>query len=429
MITVFCLFPLIAGAASVRIDGERIWLEAKGESLSTILGMFQERGVEVLLDPAIGHKPISGSWQNTKAGRLLDEMISPYSYVLESKKISGPLGDLYQLSGIRIFADGKKGAAIPLSANRKTLDVFHPDDGSQPYIRDELLVGFGDGTDLDDLKLLLSKMGGTVVDVIKPPGIYRIKLDGNLSVEEATELALAQDGVAAAEPNYAYEPIKPLHSSPGGGSKNANLHLQPGETAVAVFDSGLDPQYQNLPFIRGTYNAINPNEPMSDPNGHGTLMAMLASGAVTPEGASPSTSGVPILAVRTFDENGYTSSEVLMNALNFARNSGVKIINMSWGSETDSQFIRSAMNYASQNGITLVAAAGNEPTGRPVYPSAYPNVICVGGINPDGTPWAQSNYGSFVDNSSYVYAVFNGQRSAGTSISSSHLSHQLAEQQ
>jgi hypothetical protein len=44
----------------------------------------------------------------------------------------------------------------------------------------------------------------------------------------------------------------------------------------------------------------------------------------------------------------------------------------------------------------LVAAAGNAPTGNPVYPAAYDHVIGVGALNADGDTWEQSNYGDFV---------------------------------
>jgi len=106
---------------------------------------------------------------------------------------------------------------------------------------------------------------------------------------------------------------------------------------------------------------------------------------LTPLGAKAAESGVPVLSVRTLDQNGMTSSDTIMRALEYAVNSGVKIISMSWGAEVRSQFLESTMNFAAQNGMTLYAAAGNEPTGTPVYPAGYSSVIAVGGLNPDGS--------------------------------------------
>jgi len=106
---------------------------------------------------------------------------------------------------------------------------------------------------------------------------------------------------------------------------------------------------------------------------------------------------------------------------------------MSWGSETDSDFMRTAMEVAARQGMLLVAAAGNEPTGRAVYPAAYPTVIGVGGSTADGQPWEQSNSGSFVALSAPATAHFpvgnNGPPGAyvGTSISSAATAHALAQ--
>ncbi len=55
-----------------------------------------------------------------------------------------------------------------------------------------------------------------------------------------------------------------------------------------------------------------------------------------------------------------------------------------------------ALEKASSDGLIIIASAGNEPTGKPVYPAAYPFVIGVGALAPEGERWAQSNYGDFV---------------------------------
>jgi len=409
------------------MEGDRAWLKADGASLSKVLQLFEQRGVEVLIDPSLELGRVSGDWENTKVDRLIAQLASPHSYLLEWKRVGSPLGELYQISAIRIYSDGNLSAARPLSAKGRVLDVVEGKDGIK-YIRGEIMVGFGEGSDIDDLNALLAKIGGTVIEVIDPPGIYRIKLNEGMTVEKAMEIAQAHEGVKAVEPNLAF-PNRGSQSVPMTGTgAGINLHLQPGETAVAVFDSGLDPQYANLSVIRGTYDAVDPSAEISDPLGHGTLTALVAAGVITPEGAEAAEAGVPVLAIRTFDENGMTSSDTLMRALEYAANSGVKIINMSWGSEVDSHFMEAAMNYAAQNGMTLYAAAGNEPTGTPIYPAGYASVIAVGGLNPDGSQWENSNYGDFVEIYEPAKVFFNGQSYAGTSIASPYAAFLKATQ-
>ena len=70
-------------------------------------------------------------------------------------------------------------------------------------------------------------------------------------------------------------------------------------------------------------------------------------------------------------------------ALNGARNSGVRALNLSIGgtifTQTESLLIRRLI----ESGCTVVAAMGNEYTeGNPVeYPAAYPGVVAVGAIS------------------------------------------------
>ena len=413
---ILLLLPLAAPAATLRLEGDRAWLSAKETPLPRVLKLFEQRGVEVLVDPAVAGRRISGDWKNTPIDRLVNQIASPNSYMVERQKTDTPLGPLYRVSSIRIFTAGNASAAQPLSPGGRVLDVVTGTNGVQ-YLRGEIMVGFGERSSIEDLNALLRKIGGTVIEVIDPPGIYRIKLNDGMSVEDALAIAAAQKGVENSEPNLAFPRIGTQPVPYTGASGGVNLHLQPGETAVAVFDSGLDPQYADLPFIRGTFNALDPTQPMTDPVGHGTLTTLIASGAITPLGAEPAETGVPVLSVRTFDENGYTSSDTLIRAIDYAEESGIDIISMSWGSETDSAFMEAAMNYAQQKGITLFAAVGNGNTGRPIFPAASPGVIGVGGLDTQGNVWVNSNEGDFVDEYAPAFANFEGKTQQGTSIS------------
>ncbi|VGO11583.1 Thermophilic serine proteinase [Pontiella desulfatans] len=420
------MLAITTPAATLRIEGEHAWLDAEGAPLSKVLRLFEQRGAEVLIDPALDLGRVSGEWENTKVERLIGQLASPNSYLVEWKRVASPLGDLYQVSRIRIYGKNLS-AAQPLSKKSRVLDVVEGKDGVK-YIRGEIMVGFGEGATIQDLNQLLRKINGTVVEVIDPPGIYRIKLNEGMSVEEAMAIAMEHPGVETTEPNLAFPSMGNAPLPGMGTGAGMNLNLQPGETAVAVFDSGLDPRYADLPIIRGTYDAVDPSASISDPLGHGTLTALVAAGVITPEGAQAAETGTPVLAIRTFDENGMTSSDTLMRALEFAANSGVQIVNMSWGSDVDSAFMKMAMDYAAQNGMTLFAAAGNEPTGEPIYPAGYDSVIAVGGLNADGSQWEQSNYGDFVDIYAPAKATFNGKGYAGTSIASPFTAGRAAQQ-
>ena len=422
----FLLFPLVLSAASLQIEGERAWLAADDEPLSEVLLLFEQHGAEVFIDPSIQLDHISGDWNNVDIGWLIGQLASPHSYVLNWKQEKDHLGDQFQLSAIHLFPEGNPPTVHPVSSQGKVLDVVKGENGIN-YIRGEILIGLNKDSSLETLKELLHKLNGTVVEVINPPGLYRIAIDNNMSVESAIRIAQEHGNVVAAEPNLAFPKITsntlPLTST----EESINLNLAAGESVIAVLDSGLDPAYAEHPFIQGTYDAVDPTAEISDPTGHGTLTSLIAAGAITPLGASTAETGVPVLSVRTFDENGMTSSDTIFRALQYATNSGAKIISMSWGTEVASSFLETALNFATQNGITLYAAAGNEPTDTPVYPAAYDSVIAVGGLNPDGSTWENSNYGDFVESYQPALAYFNNTSYAGTSIASPYAAFQAAQ--
>ena len=138
------------------------------------------------------------------------------------------------------------------------------------------------------------------------------------------------------------------------------------------------------------------------------------------------------MAIRIVGDSGFTSNYTLMRGIDYAIQEEARVISLSWGSETSSPMLETTIDYATDNGLILVAAAGNAPTGKPVYPAAYENVIGVGALTPDGKPWDQSNYGDFVA----VYAPglaempvgYQGDPGTyvGTSIATAYTAHQVA---
>jgi hypothetical protein len=207
-----------------------------------------------------------------------------------------------------------------------------------------------------------------------------------------------------------------------------------GSAAVAVLDSGVLPYGPLTNRVVAAWNAITHTSDVTDPLGHGTQMALLASGAVLPLGllASDGGAAVPIIAVRAFDDAGYTSSFDLIGAVSFAVANGARVLNMSWSSGGDSTFLDGALALAQSQGALVVAAAGNTPDGRAVYPAASPGVIAVAALDSQGQPWSQSNHGAFVDVSAPGFANlpvgYNGAPGgyAGTSVASAYVAHVLA---
>src|SRR2546428_473859 len=70
---------------------------------------------------------------------------------------------------------------------------------------------------------------------------------------------------------------------------------------------------------------------------------------------------------------------------------GARIINLSLGGYFNDPTLHSAIISAANTGALIVAAAGNDATSAPHYPSAYPEVLGVAAVGPDGAPTVYSN--------------------------------------
>jgi serine protease len=75
---------------------------------------------------------------------------------------------------------------------------------------------------------------------------------------------------------------------------------------------------------------------------------------------------------------------------------GARIINLSLGSAGNDTTLQRAVASATQAGALVIAAAGNDSTAQPFYPAAYPQVLAVAAVGPDGAPAPYSNFGSYV---------------------------------
>jgi membrane-anchored mycosin MYCP len=172
---------------------------------------------------------------------------------------------------------------------------------------------------------------------------------------------------------------------------------------VAVVDSGVDanPQFGDrvIPgpdLVAGTRPGIPPG---ADCVGHGTAVASIIAAAPVPgvsfTGVAPA---ARILSVKISGTDTFPTSvtpQGIMDAVQF----GADVINLSLATPDDVQGLRNAVEYALHHNVVVVAAAGNDvgPGGSdandrndgnegsgPFYPAAYPGVLAVGAVGPDG---------------------------------------------
>ncbi len=436
MVLAVCLLVVLAApagqGAQLRLEQDRVWLRAEAEPLVSVLEEFARLGVRVEVDPDL-RTWVTARAEGEPLEAVLEEILGENSYALIWNVVEGPLGRWPRLSGLRVFQPGHEQDTAPLAPARAGFDVTPDRPGNPSHVRDELLIGLKPGTTPAQFRDLLARIHGTVVESLPDPGIYRIRLPAGTDVP-ALVRRLRQASIAAeVEPNFAYRLPGAGGAAAATGGTDDTSPAAPGTgegSAVAILDSGLAAQDSLAGAVRGRYDALNPDGELTDTVGHGTQMALIAAGAVSPHDGTKG-SAVPIVAIRAFDEQGRSSGYDLMRAVQYAGEQEARVINMSWGSGAESAFMKNVLDGARARGALLVAAAGNEPTGEPVYPAAYPNVLAVGATMPGGGIWERSNTGEFVDltapGAASLPVGYNGPPGsyAGTSIASAYVSHIL----
>ena len=260
-------------------------------------------------------------------------------------------------------------------------------------------------------------------------GLWRMPIPAGLTEEEAAaELrAEAPDLVEYAEPNYIIHaekiPDDPLFGelyalaeADGRGDIDARAAweiLTGGEVPVAVVDSGIDYEHEDLAAniwtnhgevpgngidddgngfvddVRGWDFFSGDNAP-GDAYGHGTHVAGII-GAAGDNGRGVTGVGwkARLIPLRFMGPDGAGSLGGAVQAIDYAAKAGARVISCSWGLNVYSQALEDAIRAADAAGAIVVAAAGNSSSDNdaaPIYPSSSPspNVISVAATDRNG---------------------------------------------
>ncbi len=210
---------------------------------------------------------------------------------------------------------------------------------------------------------------------------------------------------------------------------------------VAVLDSGIYREHVdfNGVTILDGYDAVTHNVGVySDENGHGTqVSSIIAAKRNNNLGMSGIADFVQLMPIRVSDTNGYVHSSDFIEAVYYAADAGVDILNMSFGGYIYSAQEEAAMKYASSCGCIMVSSAGNEATsddyaGMKSYPASYGDVISVGACDSDGVVCDFSQHNEAVDmlapGQSITVANYKGgyETISGTSYSAAYVSGIIA---
>jgi subtilisin family serine protease len=193
-------------------------------------------------------------------------------------------------------------------------------------------------------------------------------------------------------------------------------------TVIAVLDSGLDFNHQDLQGVAWANPGEIPNDGMdNDSNGrvddvygwdfvnsdndpfddhyHGThVTGIIAASRDNSIGVTGMISGVKILVCKLLNASNSGTTSNLIAATTYARQLGVPIMNLSLQSYPYNTTLNTEFDACNAAGILLSICAGNQGRDvdvQPNYPSCYPhgNIIAVGNHDRTDNRYSGSNYG------------------------------------
>lgn len=162
-----------------------------------------------------------------------------------------------------------------------------------------------------------------------------------------------------------------------------NVKDYSGKNVIALIDTGTDGSTVDaVSFVDGD---------TTDHQGHATKMIKTI---------RKQDKNAKILALKALDDNGKGTTASVVAALQYAIDSHVSIINMSFSGKAndDTSLVESKVKEAIKSGIAVVASAGNNGSIAYDYiPANVKGVVTVGACDSKGTILNTSNYGNLVD--------------------------------
>ncbi|MFC3452149.1 S8 family serine peptidase [Amycolatopsis speibonae] len=219
--------------------------------------------------------------------------------------------------------------------------------------------------------------------------------NGGLAAAQDTELPqipqTLKAGQACTSPSGKKVPSVPWQLPYLGVDRLWALSKGDGVT-VAVVDTGVD-------------KSVLPVQPVGDAGtdcvGHGTVVAsLIAAPLADGERVSGLAPGARVLAVRGTEKTGAATAASIAGALDGAVAAGARIICVAVAVTDADPALKEAVDRAVAVGALVVAAAGRDMTKArdtppgPYYPAAFPGVLAVSAIGPDGKPDAKAAPGS-----------------------------------
>lgn len=402
----------------VRADSAFTWNKEKNEVTADVRGLgvtnllervAHETGWEIFLEPGISHKS-SAKFKNFSSGEALRMLLGDVNFAL--------IPQTNAASRLYVFRTAINNATHQISNVKKKGTASGP-----KRVPNELIVRLKPGQSIEEIAKAL---GATVVGSIPEINAYRLRFDDAADATDALVDLASNPGVAGVDFNYYLDKPEPVQGVVSSTGLPSQLRLSPAgdssglvvglvDTAVQALDGDLDKFVIKRLSVAGEA-AVDSGVPT-----HGTTMAESILRGM--EAAGNDSSAAKFVCVDVFGNNGTTTTFDLASGIVLAVNNGANWVNVSVGGSGSSTVLQNIVQTVTDRGIPIFAAAGNEPTGEPVYPAAYSDVVAVTALS-RGQVASYANNADFVDvaapGSAVVYFQGRPYYVQGTSVSTAH---------
>ena len=293
------------------------------------------------------------------------------------------------------------------------------------YKEGELIVIFKDGMSNTSIKSVVKSEDAAckdIIDVSEDNKASLVKISDEDDMESAIERFKDNSKVEYVQPNYRYsffEDEEDIYKDPRDQYHFTNIKAKEAwaliesntysATKVAVLDTGVDVYHEDLQdnLIDNTsYNATLGGKILSrdyDAGDHGThVTGIIAATYHNGIGVAGVASGnnndlVRVMVVGTSFDGEYLYTADIIEAINYAKDNGAKVMNMSFGGTGRDRAMEAAVRDAYEAGVVMVASAGNDATNEFSSPTDFKEVISVNASNKYDKPTYWSDYGTYKD--------------------------------
>lgn len=156
------------------------------------------------------------------------------------------------------------------------------------------------------------------------------------------------------------------------------------DITVAILDTGMDFSHPDIKdAVIDAKDFTKSHSGAYDNAGHGTHVAGIIAARQNSSGVVGVAPLAKLLIGKVLGDNGYGSSESVVNGIKWAIEKKTNIISMSLGSQYPDERIHQAIKDAVKQGIFVICAAGNDGPSLDTinYPGAFDETVAVGSID------------------------------------------------